>query len=262
MSWRRALVEHFVVPGGSAVPDSAVPGDGRPAQNEAAGAPTGPPGDGRWSAIAVAGARGETAGLERRARPSGAGAPASVAVLCAPADAIAVAGAVGLALAAWGRAPCVVVVVWSAAPEAAAARAPARPATRRLAASLAGRGLCARSAGRLAVVHLPTDEAEAVAAARRALAAGGHVPAVLAVAGPRGGPLDALIATQDLALVVLRADAEPSLGHLARESLAVHALPVGGCPVPSRWVRTLAASGLPLPPSARRVLVSALREAS
>jgi hypothetical protein len=179
--------------------------------------------------------------------------PATVAVLAPPGDAPALAAVLGLMLARRAREPVAVVCVWSAAPARTLWRAPALPAAGRLAAALAARGLDACASGRLVVVRLAAQCEEAAAQARRASAAAGPAPVVLALAGPRAAAFDALIAAQDLVVVALPADSDPALAQLAVAGLErglICAIP------PSRSARALAASGVALLPSARRALAA------
>jgi len=109
------------------------------------------------------------------------------------------------------------------------------PAARRVAAALEAEGLRATACGRLAWLALPDDPPEAAPVLRRGLAVAA-VPVVIAVAGPRPAAFEPVLATADLALAVLPADAEEPLRALALASLPgaghlVAPLPPG----PSRW---------------------------
>jgi hypothetical protein len=97
---------------------------------------------------------------------------------------------------------------------AASPRLPARPAAARLASSLRARGLAAEARGRLALAGLPDDPAELASAAARALAAGGALPTVLAVAR-RTEAVDALLGARDAIVVALAPSADPALADLA-----------------------------------------------
>jgi len=179
--------------------------------------------------------------------------PATVAVLAPPADAPALGAVLGLMLARRERAPVAVVCVWPAVAARPRWRAPALPAAGRLAAALVARGLDARGSGRLVVVRLAAQCDEAAAQARRASAAAGPAPVVLALAGPRAAAFDALIAAQDLVVVALPADAEPAMARLAVAGLERGLT----CEIPpSHAARSLAASGFALLPSARRALAA------
>jgi hypothetical protein len=190
-------------------------------------------------------------------------APPAVAVLTAAPDAPALGAALGLALARRRGAPVVAVCVWSAGRSVLPAlRAPALPAARRLAAGLAARGYDARPAGRLAIVRLAGSDEDAAVAARRALAAAGAAPAVLALGGPRAAAFDALLAEQDLVIVGARSGADPVVTRLAVAGLA-GAARACACEVPAaRPARSLAAAGVALLPSARRALAGPVAELS
>jgi hypothetical protein len=181
----------------------------------------------------------------------------ALATLSAAEDARAVAVAAAGILARRARAACALACVWTA-PEGhrhPEARPPAGRASRRLAAALCARGLDALPCGRAAVVALPPDPDEAVAAAGRATAAAGAAPAVLALGGPRAAAFDDLIAAQDRVLVVTRPDGAGAIG-----ALAVAGLPTGGPPHETCAValgtvaRALAAGGLATPAALRRAL--------
>jgi hypothetical protein len=108
----------------------------------------------------------------------------------------------------------------------------ATPAASRLAARLQARGLDAVARGRLAWLALGPDD---LALAARAAAAV-EVPSVLAVTGPRTGATDALLAEQDLVVLVVGPDAEPGLEALALAGLS-------GCPATVVVQRPLDAPG-------------------
>jgi hypothetical protein len=181
--------------------------------------------------------------------------PPGVAVLSAAVDAQTLGCALGLALASRRKAPVVAVCVWTGdLPAGSTWRAPALPAARRLAAVLRSREHDARAAGRLAVIRLPAAPDEAVAQARRAAAAAGAAPTVLALGGPRVAVFDALLAEQDLVVVATSTDADPALARLAVSGLARTARACVCEVPPAHSARTLAAAGLTLLPSARRAL--------
>jgi hypothetical protein len=187
--------------------------------------------------------------------------PPGVAVLAAASDALALGAALGLALAHARRAAVAVVCVWSHEDVAHQAwTGPPLPAARRLAASLAARGHDARAAGRLAVVSLSGGGEAAAAEARRALAAAGAAPAVLALGGPRDAAFDALLADQDLVVVATAGGADPVLARLALAGLQ-DARRACVCEVPAAHpARVLAAAGIALLPSARRALATPVKE--
>jgi len=144
----------------------------------------------------------------------------SVAVLAPAPDAPWLGAAVGIGVArAWG-APCALVCTWSAErtqPQGWAAPPP-RPG-RRLAARLAARGIEAQAGGRIVRVALCGDEVVAAAEATRALGAATDTPCVLAVGGPRGDALEALVSEQHHAMVFTRPDAPAGLAEIARAGL-------------------------------------------
>ncbi|HUR86285.1 MAG TPA: hypothetical protein VMY78_13160 [Solirubrobacteraceae bacterium] len=236
MSLRAQITGHFVRPAG-------VPASGGLATGSSPSADLGAP-------------------ARAPAAPSGASsrANASVAVLTTPHDALALGGALGLAVARRRRAPVVVLCVWSATPGGWPAwRAPAFPAASRLAARLAARGHDARAAGRLAIVRVAThDDAHA----RQVLAAGGSAPTVLALGGPRTPVLDELLAEQDLVVIGTRGGPGAALTSLALAGLSDPARACA-CEIPGAHPgRTLAAAGMALLPSVRRALEPAAGELS
>ena len=226
MSLLRSILEHFVMPSGS--PRPTAHGDFVP------------PDEGPDRACAEPAPR----------------TPSGVAVLTTAADALALGAALGLALAGRFRAAVATVCVWTAGePTQTSWRAPATPAARRMAGALAARGLSARAAGRLALVALNPDAVDAAAEARRAIAAAGGAPSVLALGGPRVAAFDVLLAEQDLVVVAAPSGMDPALAQLALAGLSAGAVPTCACEVPaSHPARVLAAAGLTLLPSARRVL--------
>ena len=230
MSLLRRISDHFVMPAGdppAAARGDFVPHDEGPDRACAEPAPRTPPG---------------------------------VTVLAAPADALPLGAALGLALAGRRRTPVVAVCVWTAAAAGGPGlRAPATLAARRLGASLLARGLDVRATGRLAIVRLDAEPEEAAAQARRALAAAGFVPTVLALGGPRVAAFDALLAEQDLVVVATSSASDPALARLAVAGLASAAVRACVCEVaPAQPARCLAGAGLTLLPSARRALAGAV----
>jgi hypothetical protein len=149
----------------------------------------------------------------------------------------------------------VVVCAWGAA--ARRAQAPATAGARRLAGSMATRGLMARATGRLVVVTLDADGPLAAAEAGRATAAAGDAPVVLALCDPRDDAFDDLLAAQDVA-VLAAGDAPEELvrlgvGALAAVSPAVVVAPaLGGA---QAWA---ARAGVGAGPLARRALAGVL----
>jgi hypothetical protein len=199
-----------------------------------------------------------------RARSSPAVAvPAALAVLCAAADARAAGVAVAALLARRARAACGVACIWTAPephrhPETAA---PASRGARRLAATLAARGLDAGAYGRAVAVALDADPAAAVAAAGRTAAAAGAAPVVLVLGGPRPAAFDDLLAAQDRLVVLTRPGTDAAMG-----ALAIAGLPAGGPPPVAcslglgAATRALAAAGLAVPSALRRALDAAVEE--
>ncbi len=180
-------------------------------------------------------------------------APCGVAVLSSAHDALALGGAVGLAVARSVRAPVVVLCVWTDQPASWPAwRAPALPGATRMAQRLAARGHDARPTGRLAIVRLDDG-----ACARRVLAAAGAAPTVLAIGGPRTPAIDELLADQDLVVVGTRGESVAALTALTFAGLP-HPARACACEVPAAHPgRSLAAAGVLLLPSVRRALAPA-----
>jgi hypothetical protein len=136
-----------------------------------------------------------------------------------PAEAVPVAAALAGGLREQDRAAGALLVTWPAAAPPRAALG--TPAASRLAARLQARGLGAVARGRLAWLALRSDELPLAARAAAAV----DVPTVIAVTGPRTRATDALLAEQDLVVLVVGAEAEPGL-----EALALAGL--GGCIAP------------------------------
>jgi hypothetical protein len=181
----------------------------------------------------------------------------ALAVLSAAEDARAVGVAATGILARRARAACALACVWTAPephhhPEA---RPPAGRASRRLAAALSAHGLDALPCGRAAVVALPPDPGEAVAAAGRAVAAAGAAPAVVVLGGPPAAAFDDLLAAQDRVLVVTRPGTADAIGALAVAGLPAAGPPHETCALALGAVgRALAAGGLATPAALRRAL--------
>ena len=186
----------------------------------------------------------------------------SVALLCRPADALATAGALALALARDAGARRALVGTWRAGPEAAnALRAPAVPEARRLVSALAAHGVEAEASGRLARAVLP-DEPEAALAAGARAAAVATAPTVLALTGPRDPVLDRLLAAQDLVVVAQPFGADDRLAALALESVSALGVPAVACPPPvGTRGRALAAAGVTAPRAAAAGLAPAVEAA-
>jgi hypothetical protein len=163
-----------------------------------------------------------------------AGQAPELAVLAAPGDAVALASALAVRVAR-GTA---VVGAWPGTGRLPSL--PATPGTRRLASSLAARGLPGVSAGRLLTVPL----ADATAA-ERLCGAVADAPVVLAIAGARDASWDRLLVTRDLVVVHARegAVAELAVARLTQQGAA--AVRLDATPTPA--ARALARAGLALP---------------
>ena len=208
-----------------------------------------PAGDGGADRVAEPRLPGEP---ERGPATSSRRPPPAVAVLAPPPDAPALAAALGLALARAHRSPVAVLCLWSPQP-ARGWRAPAMPAAARMVARLTARGHDATAAGRLVLARLAASPDEAARQALRVGAAAGAAPVVLALAGPRAGAFDELLALQDLVVVGVAAGADPALARLATAGLARAVT----CDIPPADPgRILAAAGLGLLPSTRRAVAA------
>jgi len=164
--------------------------------------------------------------------------------------------ACALALLLRRRGPAV-VCTWGAA--ARRAEAPATAGARRLAASMAARGLTVRATGRLVVVTLDAVGPVAAAELGRAAAAAGEAPVVLALAGPRDDAFDCALAAQDV-VVVAAGDAPADLVRLAVATLAQAGRAAVAVKALSGTASWPACAGLWAGPAARRAL-GAAREA-
>ena len=99
--------------------------------------------------------------------------------------------------------------------------------------------------------------------ARRATAAAGDAPTVLALGGPRVADFEELLAEQDLVVVATPSGMDPALRRLALSGLAAGASRACACEIsPAQLGRAAAASGLLLLPSARRPLADAVEALS
>lgn len=205
-------------------------------------------------------AAANTAGASRAQAAAAAPATAPEVAVLAPAGRVATLGAAtALLLARRQRAAAVLVAVWAPGhASAASGSAPAVPAARRLAAVLAGRGLEAGAAGRMATLVLPDDPVQATAAAARAVAASPGSPVVLAL-GARAGAFDALLSAQDRVLVVPPPNADRAMTELALAGLSDVAPDVRVCAADATpAARALVATGLAVPAALRRALRPAL----
>ena len=153
-----------------------------------------------------------------------------IGLLCAPGQALVLAGGLAGALRRRSGARAATAIVWGAPPAPAAFAA--LPAARRLARRLAARDLAATAAGRVARVALPSDPAPAAADAARALAGAdaAGAPSVLAVAGPRPAALDEALVECGLLVVAVAPGAAPGLGAVAAAG-APGGVPVVACEV-------------------------------
>jgi hypothetical protein len=194
----------------------------------------------------------------RRADAREAAAPASVAVLCPPRDALVVGAAAALTLASRIRTAHALLAVWGA--EGPVVRAPASGAARRAAATLASRGHAATASGRLVVVRLAGDLAQAAPEAVRAQAAVPSAPGVVVLAGPRDDAADGLLRAQDRVLVASRAGGEREVAELALAGLSLLGAPAAIAAIPALAppVRTLAASGTAVVAPLRSAIHAAL----
>ena len=188
MTVARRIAAHFVAPADEHAADRRARSGPRPPADDAGRPPADDAGRGGF-----AGAR----------TPASHRPPPAVALLAPPADAPSLGAALALALARAERRPVAVLCVWSPQPARSGWRAPPMPAAARLASALTARGHDATPAGRLAVVRLSPDGAEAASQALRVGAAAGAAPTVLALAGPRAAAFDELLAMQDLVVVAV-----------------------------------------------------------
>ena len=182
---------------------------------------------------------------------------ARVALLCRPADAQAVGGAVALGLLRAGGPGPAVLCVWRPDAEARGphASAPSLPGALRLAERLSARGHATRATGRIVVADV-----DAAAEAVRVAAAAADAPVVCALAGARDTEADDLLAAQDAVLVAAAADDPPALLDLALSGLAAAGVPALGLPVPAGAApaRALAAAGVALLAPLRGAVEAAL----
>lgn len=201
------------------------------------------------------------AGEPRRPSPRVLTVPApfapSAIVLGARADAMPVARLLATELRLRAGGGCVLVGEWHGGEPEGPASGQAHPATRRLAARLAGRGLEGSARGRTLHLALPGDPVAAAAAWQRAVAAAG-APAICALAGPRTPAFDPLLDEQDLLVLAPAADAVEALTELALSGLAGVRTPVVvSRPVARRGAGVVAASSF----ATSRALGQAVTEA-
>jgi hypothetical protein len=136
------------------------------------------------------------------------------------------------------------------------ASSPPNVRCRRLAASMAARGLTAHATGRLVMIALDEEPTVAAAEAARAAAAAGDAPVVLALCAPRDAAFDELLAAQDGA-VVAAGDAPDELVRLAVAALADSSRRAVAAPSLTGVASWAACAGLWATPAARRSLAAA-----
>jgi hypothetical protein len=157
--------------------------------------------------------------------------------------------AAAVALRSRGRASAAVVALWrqpgfDGPPPGPGA--PALPGAASLASRFTRGGLPAVARGRLVWLLLPAVSEEAAAGVRQADAAGGDAALVIALARPRDAPVDAVVATCDLALVA--APPGSSLAELALDDIADLRVPARAhAPLPPGPARLAALAGLTAP---------------
>ena len=168
------------------------------------------------------------------------------AVIGPPGEAEPVAAALALALRPNKRAAATAVIVLAAGQVPLPSGGGVRGA-RRLAARLAAHDFDASARGRLAWAYAPPE-----AASRAVVVAG--APAVLAVTVPLTAALEAVVADQDLVVVVAR-DHDGPLARIAIDSLARPGLSVTSAPPLARGLpRLLARAGIRAPIELRRLI--------
>lgn len=185
------------------------------------------------------------------------------AVLCRAGTGLGAGAALALALRRGWRSRVAVVLHWTAEAREVAPRVLARPAARRLAASLRGRGHRAWASGRLVFVALPEGAAEAateaVAAAACVNRAVAGAPCVLVLAGPRPAAVEDLLALQDGVVIVPPDGDDAGLAALAASSLAETGVGASVISWPlSGLARAGAVTGVGLTPGARHALAGAI----
>jgi len=145
------------------------------------------------------------------------------------------------------------VAAWGPGIVLPAARAPATPAARKVAALLRSRGHEAAATGRLVHVLLGDD---APAGAGR-IGAAASCPCITVIAGPRDERVDGLLGAQDRVLI----DADEPVADLALMSLAAVDVPARCLAISgaSAAARALAATGIALVPPLRAMVEEGLR---
>jgi hypothetical protein len=174
------------------------------------------------------------------------------AVLGRRADVPVAAAAVAGELRAAAGARAAAVLLWE--PEASAeppADAPAAPAARALARSLADGAVSTEARGFMVRVRLPREPGQAAAAAVRIADGLDGIPAVLALAGPRATAFDALLSEQAIVGLLAAPDGDERLLELAERGLEGLEAAVLRLPVLTGAARALAAAGLGRAPALR-----------
>lgn len=187
--------------------------------------------------------------------------PPAVALLCGARHARSAGGILGLRLAQRHGVRAALVAVWTGqhagGAGAGTAGGPTTREARRVARACVSRELMAHAAGRVVVVDLPSDEAAAAAAARRAFGVAASLPTVLVVAGARDTPMADLLASRDLVLVA----GDDALADLAVDALRRDGVTARRCALPAAPAAAAAMRGMPLGPAARRACDLALEGA-
>jgi hypothetical protein len=183
------------------------------------------------------------------ARPPAAGelALSRVAVLGPPSAVPALAAAAALTCRARARVPSALVALWHPPSDSdglpGPGGGPVLPGAAALASRLSRRDLPVAARGRLVWLRLPGDDDAAVSLLRRAEAAAGDLPSVLAVARPRDATVDAVLAEREL--LVLAAGDDSPLAAAALSDAAELRVPVRVCrPLPPGALRLAALAGL------------------
>ena len=210
--------------------------------------------------------------FSRVAPPATGEVPLSRVAVLGPAAAVPpLAAAVALNCRARARVPSALVALWRA-PDAAGPPSrpggPVLPGAAALAARLSRRDLPVVARGRLAWLALPAGCDDALPMLRRAEAAAGDLPVVLALARPRDEAIDAVLAERELLIVA----AEPGcpLARVAEADACALGVPVRAWPpLPPGAARIAALAGLrgphldlglePADPSVRRLPVPSPR---
>jgi hypothetical protein len=172
-----------------------------------------------------------------------------LAVLGPPAAVPALAAAVALAARARARVPTALVALWRSPDDdrpPPGPGAPALPGTAALATRLSRRELPVLARGRLVWLLLPSRDDDPIPMLRRAEAAAGDLPVVLALTHPRDASVDSVLAGREL-LVVAAAPGTPLARAAGDDAVGLNA-PLRACPpLPHGAVRLAALAGLRAP---------------